>query len=192
LARYSARDAQLLASSGPADLTGLFGGLVWFLAAYSAERWPTDWAFRRSLSLAYLILSCSYFLLGSIGSPWLAPVRNAMPLVVSRGASSSRCPRFGHRAGQTLRRGHHGARLQGKCPLHRLFHLLHARERRRSRRPLSRLLGAPACQRRKRISAWPRLSVFLMFFLVLLLFQEPTPLRRGADRELSARRRKIS
>jgi len=38
--------------------------------------------FRRSLSLAYLILSCSYFLLGSIGAPWLAPVRNAMPLGV--------------------------------------------------------------------------------------------------------------
>ena len=31
---------------------------------------------------AYLILTVSYFLLGSIASPWLAPVRNAMPLVV--------------------------------------------------------------------------------------------------------------
>jgi MFS family permease len=38
--------------------------------------------FRRALSLAYLILTISYFLLGSIGSPWLAPVRGAMPLVV--------------------------------------------------------------------------------------------------------------
>ena len=37
--------------------------------------------FRRALSLAYLILSASYFLLGSIGAPWLAPIRNAVPLV---------------------------------------------------------------------------------------------------------------
>ena len=36
--------------------------------------------FRRSLSLAYFILSVSYFLLGSLGSPWLSPVRNAVPL----------------------------------------------------------------------------------------------------------------
>ncbi len=38
--------------------------------------------FRRALSLAYLILSCSYFLLGSLGAWWLAPVRNAVPLMV--------------------------------------------------------------------------------------------------------------
>ncbi|HUH61634.1 MAG TPA: MFS transporter [Terracidiphilus sp.] len=63
------------------SLAGLFGGLVWFLAAFGgaiADRM----GFRRALSLAYLILATSYFLLGSIGSSWLAPVRNALPLVV--------------------------------------------------------------------------------------------------------------
>src|SRR5271165_916473 len=63
-----------------ADLTGLFGGLVWFLAIFGgaiADRL----GFRRALSLAYLILAGSYFLLGSIGAAWLAPIRNAVPLV---------------------------------------------------------------------------------------------------------------
>jgi MFS family permease len=32
--------------------------------------------------MAYLILAGSYFLLGSLGAPWLAPVRSAVPLVV--------------------------------------------------------------------------------------------------------------
>jgi len=63
-----------------ADLSGLFGGLVWFLAIFGgaiADRL----GFRRALSLAYLILAGSYFLLGSLGAPWLAPVRSAVPLV---------------------------------------------------------------------------------------------------------------
>jgi len=63
------------------SLTGLFGGLVWFLAAFGGTL-ADRLGFRRSLSLAYLILSCAYFLLGSLGAPWLAPVRDAMPLVV--------------------------------------------------------------------------------------------------------------
>src|SRR3977135_3842752 len=53
-----------------ADLTGLFGGLVWFLAIFGgaiADRL----GFRRALSLAYLILATAYFLLGSIESSWL-------------------------------------------------------------------------------------------------------------------------
>jgi len=60
-------------------LTGLFGGLVWFLAAFGgtvADRL----GFRRALSLAYLILSVSYFLLGSLAAPWLGPIRDHMPL----------------------------------------------------------------------------------------------------------------
>jgi len=60
-------------------LTGLFGGLVWFLAAFGGAL-ADRLGFRRSLSLAYLILSAAYFLLGSIAAPWLAPLRNAVPL----------------------------------------------------------------------------------------------------------------
>jgi len=61
------------------SLTGLFGGMVWFLAILGgavADRL----GFRRALSLAYLILACAYFLLGSLGAAWMAPVRSAVPL----------------------------------------------------------------------------------------------------------------
>src|SRR5216683_3848194 len=49
------------------NLTGLFGGLVWFLAIFGGAA-ADRLGFRRALSLAYLILAGSYFLLGSIGS----------------------------------------------------------------------------------------------------------------------------
>ena len=62
------------------SLTGLFGGLVWFMAAFGGAL-ADRLGFRRALSLAYLILSVSYFLLGSIGAPWMASVRDALPLV---------------------------------------------------------------------------------------------------------------
>jgi proton-dependent oligopeptide transporter, POT family len=60
-------------------LSGQFGGWVWFLAIFGgtiADRL----GFRRALALAYLILSGSYFLLGSLDATWLAPVRSVMPL----------------------------------------------------------------------------------------------------------------
>ncbi|MFZ0734899.1 MAG: MFS transporter [Candidatus Sulfotelmatobacter sp.] len=60
-------------------LTGIFGGMVWFLAIFGGAA-ADRLGFRRALSIAYLILGVAYFLIGSIGSPWLGPVRNAVPL----------------------------------------------------------------------------------------------------------------
>src|SRR5271169_5063967 len=80
LARYL-HEALSFPTQRASDLAGLFGGLVWFLAIFGgaiADRL----GFRRALSLAYLVLAGSYFLLGSIGAPWLAGVRSAVPLVV--------------------------------------------------------------------------------------------------------------
>lgn len=62
------------------SLSGMFGGWVWVMAVFGgaiADRL----GFRRALSLAYLFLSIAYFSLGSIGSDWFAPLRNAVPLV---------------------------------------------------------------------------------------------------------------
>ncbi len=60
-------------------LTGIFGGMVWFLAIFGGAV-ADKLGFRRALSLAYLILAVAYFLIGSIGAPWLALIRNAMPM----------------------------------------------------------------------------------------------------------------
>jgi POT family proton-dependent oligopeptide transporter len=60
-------------------LTGIFGGMVWFLAIFGGAA-ADRMGFRRALSIAYLILAVAYFLIGSIGASWLAPVRNAIPL----------------------------------------------------------------------------------------------------------------
>jgi proton-dependent oligopeptide transporter, POT family len=60
-------------------LTGIFGGMVWFLAIFGGAV-ADKLGFRRALSLAYAILAGAYFLLGSIGAPWLAPVRSTVPL----------------------------------------------------------------------------------------------------------------
>jgi proton-dependent oligopeptide transporter, POT family len=60
-------------------LTGIFGGMVWFLAMFGGAA-ADRLGFRRALSIAYLILAAAYFLIGSIAASWLAPLRNAVPL----------------------------------------------------------------------------------------------------------------
>ena len=61
------------------SLTGIFGGMVWFLAVFGGAT-ADRLGFRRALSLAYLILAVAYFLIGSVGAAWLVPVRAVVPL----------------------------------------------------------------------------------------------------------------
>ena len=157
------------------SLTGLFGGLVWFMAVFGgvlADRL----GFRRALSLAYLILSVSYFLLGSIGASWLAPVRNAVPLVVLVSVVLM-LPAFGVAlvkpsvVGTTARASKENVRSIGYSIYYTLVNI-------------GSFFGPLlASWVHKHVSVenvfrMAALSVFAMFFLVLALFKEP---RRAGD-----------
>jgi dipeptide/tripeptide permease len=78
LARYL-HEALLFPTDQAASLSGLFGGAVWVMAIFGGAL-ADRIGFRRALSLAYFILSCSYFLVGSIAAPWMAPIRSTIPL----------------------------------------------------------------------------------------------------------------
>jgi dipeptide/tripeptide permease len=78
LARYLHESLQFPTEQA-AGLGGIFGGAVWVMAIFGGAL-ADRIGFRRALSVAYLILTIAYFLVGSIGAPWLAPVRNALPL----------------------------------------------------------------------------------------------------------------
>jgi POT family proton-dependent oligopeptide transporter len=134
------------------SLAGLFGGLVWFLAAFGGAL-ADRMGFRRALSLAYLILATSYFLLGSINSPWLAPVRDAMPLVVLV-TLILMLPALGIALVKPCVVGTTARASKGKRALHWLLDLLHPGEHWRGRGAFS---GRDGCTS---ISAWRRSSTW--------------------------------
>jgi dipeptide/tripeptide permease len=158
-----------------ATLTGWFGGAVWFLAILGGTL-ADRLGFRRALSLAYLILSCAYFLLGSLGAGWMAPLRAAMPLgalvviVLTLPALGIAMVKPSV-VGTTARASSEGVRSIGYSIYYTLVNIggtagpyvaswAH------------RHLGV---ENVFRVSA---LSVLLMFFAVLLFFKEP---RRSGD-----------
>jgi len=151
-------------------LTGIFGGMVWFLAIFGGAL-ADKLGFRRALSLAYLILTAAYFLIGSIGTSWLAPIRNAVPLGLFVGCILI-LPALGISlvkpcvVGTTARASKENVRSIGYSIYYTMVNIggaagpfvadwAHAR------------LGV---ENVFRVAA---LSVFLMFFLVLLFFREP-------------------
>lgn len=72
-------DTLAFPSAQAAALSGIFGGAVWVMAVFGGAL-ADRIGFRRALSTAYFILACAYMLVGSIGAPWLAPVRSVVPL----------------------------------------------------------------------------------------------------------------
>jgi proton-dependent oligopeptide transporter, POT family len=78
LVRYLIEDLQFPTTTAT-TLGGIFGCAVWVMAIFGGPV-ADKIGFRRALSLAYFILTCAYFLVGSIGAPWLAPLRHAAPV----------------------------------------------------------------------------------------------------------------
>jgi POT family proton-dependent oligopeptide transporter len=156
-------------------LTGFFGGMVWFLAIFGGAV-ADKLGFRRALSLAYFILAMAYFLIGSIGAPWLAPVRSAVPLGLFVGFILI-LPALGVSlvkpcvVGTTARASKENVRSIGYSIYYTMVNIGGAAG------PYvaswaHRHLGV---ENVFRVAA---LSVFLMFFAVLIFFREP---QRKAD-----------
>jgi proton-dependent oligopeptide transporter, POT family len=166
-----------------ANLSGLFGGLVWFLAIFGGAM-ADRLGFRRALSLAYLILAGSYFLLGSLGATWLGPVREAVPLVALV-TFVLMLPALGIAlvkpsvVGTTARAAHENVRSIGYSIYYTLVNIGGA---------LGPFVASwvhrnLSVENVFRVSA---LSVFLMFFAVLLFFREPQRSGDTATESLSA------
>jgi proton-dependent oligopeptide transporter, POT family len=156
-------------------LTGIFGGLVWFMAIFGGAA-ADRLGFRRALSIAYLILGAAYFLIGSIGAPWLAPVRNTVPLGLFVGFVLA-LPAIGVAlvkpciVGTTARASKENVRSIGYSIYYTMVNV-------------GGFLGPLVAdwahhhmgvQNVYRVAA---LSVFAMFFVVLFFFREP---RRDSD-----------
>jgi proton-dependent oligopeptide transporter, POT family len=160
--KFSTTEASTLASQ--------FGTWVWVLAIFGgtvADRL----GFRRALSLAYLILSAAYFTMGSLGAPWLAPLRNAVPLTAlvtvvlilpALGVAMVKpCV-----VGTTARASKENVRSIGYSIYYTLVNIGGALG------PLtaSWVQGHMTVENVFRVAA---LSVFAMFFAVLVFFKEP-------------------
>jgi proton-dependent oligopeptide transporter, POT family len=154
------------------SLTGMFGGWVWFLAVAGGAL-ADRLGFRRALSLAYLILTIAYFLLGSIGAAWFAPLRNSVPLVTLV-AIVLMLPALGVAlvkpcvVGTTARASKENVRSVGYSIYYTLVNVGST---------AGPLLAswAQAHGIVENVFRMAALSVFLMLFVVLLLFKEPRP-----------------
>jgi proton-dependent oligopeptide transporter, POT family len=58
-------------------LVGTFGLVVWFLPVLGGTL-ADRFGFRRALMFAYLVMTIGYFLLGSLSASWMAPLRHAL------------------------------------------------------------------------------------------------------------------
>lgn len=160
-----------------ASLSGIFGGAVWVMAIFGGAL-ADRIGFRRALSAAYFILTVAYFLVGSIGAPWLAPARAVLPLGVIAGIILF-LPALGVAlvkpsvVGTTARASKENVRSTGYAIYYTMVNIgstagpfvagwLHSRMR-----PENVFLVAA-------------LAVLLMAFVILVFYKEPRPAKSGA------------
>ena len=58
-------------------MIGIFGFVVWFLPVLGGSL-ADRFGFRRALMFAYLVMTLGYFLLGSLAAPWMQAARDAL------------------------------------------------------------------------------------------------------------------
>ncbi|MGE5736337.1 MAG: MFS transporter [Acidobacteriota bacterium] len=169
LARYL-HEALQFPTQQASSLSGIFGGAVWVMAIFGGAVADRT-GFRRALSLAYFILTCSYFLVGSLAAPWLAPVRNVVPLALLVGFILF-LPALGVAlvkpsvVGTTARASKENVRSIGYSIYYTLVNI-------------GSFLGpflagwVHSRMRVENVFRLAALSVFLMFIAVLMFFKEP-------------------
>ena len=159
-------------------LSGIFGGAVWVMAIFGGALADRT-GFRRALSSAYLILTFAYFLVGSIGAPWLAPVRSVIPLGLLAGVILF-LPALGVAlvkpsvVGTTARASKENVRSIGYAIYYTMVNIGSA---------AGPLLGGWISERMRAENVFmlAALSVFAMFFVVLLFFKEPRDAHAGGE-----------
>jgi len=154
-------------------MIGTFGFVVWFLPVLGGAL-ADRFGFRRALMFAYLVMTVGYFLLGSLAASWMQPARQALGdkwLVLA----VLMIPALGPAvvkpcvAGTTARASTENVRSIGYSIYYTLVNIGGTAGPIVAWLVRERLgLGAAAVFR---VSA---LSVFLMFWVTLLFFREPT------------------
>jgi POT family proton-dependent oligopeptide transporter len=159
-------------------LSGIFGGAVWIMAIFGGAL-ADRIGFRRALSTAYLILTCAYFLVGSIGAPWLAPARSVVPLGLLVGVILF-LPALGVAlvkpsvVGTVARTSKENVRSIGYAIYYTMVNIGSASG------PL--LAGwINERMRPENVFMLAALSVFAMFFVVLIFFKEPRDARAPGE-----------
>jgi len=163
-------------------MIGTFGFVVWFLPVLGGAL-ADRFGFRRALMFAYLVMTVGYFLLGSLAASWMQPARQALGdkwLVLA----VLMIPALGPAvvkpcvAGTTARASTENVRSIGYSIYYTLVNVGGTLGPIVAWLVRERLgLGAAAVFR---VSA---LSVFLMFWVTLLFFREPT--RSGEEQVAS-------
>jgi proton-dependent oligopeptide transporter, POT family len=179
LARYL-HEALQFPTNEASSLSGVFGGAVWVMAIFGGAL-ADRIGFRRALSLAYFILSVSYFLVSSIAAPWMEPLRSVLPLGALVGVVLF-LPALGVAlvkpsvVGTTARASKESVRSIGYSIYYTLVNIGSF---------LGPLLAGwiHSRMRVENVFRLAALSVFLMFIGVLIFFREP---KRAGEQETTS------